>query len=398
MQAEIVPIDTPNSTMDAGTYRTATGYETLTWGLIAGTQLADLEMVLCSYPITPASTMLHTATKLPQFGVKTFQAEDEIAAACAAIGASWAGSLGVTTSSGPGIALKTEALGLAVAAELPLVVVNVQRGGPSTGMPTKTEQSDLFQAVWGRNGDTPMVVMAPKSPSDAFNLGIEAVRLATKYMTPVMILSDGFIANASEPFKIPDVSDYIPFPVKFRTNPEGYQVFARNDETLARDWVKPGTAGLEHRLGGLERDAVSGAVSMDADNHQIMTDLRAAKINKVADEYAPLTLEQGEDEGDLLVLGWGSTWGPIYQAVRKAISEGKKVSHLQLQNIWPLPHGLTEKLNKFKTVLIPELNNGQLVKLIRAETMVNAKGLSKVTGKPFTIAELKAEIDEIVEG
>ncbi|MFV0321834.1 MAG: 2-oxoacid:acceptor oxidoreductase subunit alpha [Alphaproteobacteria bacterium] len=397
LQAEVVPIDTPKAHMEAGTYRTATGYETLTWGLIAGTKLADLNAVLCSYPITPASTMLHTATRLPQFGIKTFQAEDEIAAVCAAVGASWAGSLGITTSSGPGIALKTEAMGLAVAAELPLVVVNVQRGGPSTGMPTKTEQSDLFQAVWGRNGDTPMVVLAPKSPSDAFNLGIEAVHIATKYMTPVMILSDGFIANASEPFKIPDVTDYTPFPVKFRTDPEGYQVFARNND-LARDWVKPGTAGLENRIGGLERDAVTGAVSTDAENHQIMTDLRAAKVTKVADEYGDLTLEQGEDSGDLLVIGWGSTWGPVYQAVKRAIKEGKKVSHLQLQHIWPLPHGLKEKMSQFKTILVPELNNGQLVKLLRAETVIDAKGLSKVTGKPFTIAEIKAAIDEIVEG
>ncbi|MFV0431383.1 MAG: 2-oxoacid:acceptor oxidoreductase subunit alpha [Alphaproteobacteria bacterium] len=397
LQAEVMPIDTPQASMDAGLYRTATGYETLTWGIVAGTKLAELDMVLCSYPITPASTMLHSATKMPQFGVKTFQAEDEIAAACAAIGASWAGKLGVTTSSGPGIALKTEALGLAVAAELPLIVVNVQRGGPSTGLPTKTEQSDLFQAVWGRNGDTPMIVLAPKSPSEAFNIGIEAVRLATKYMSPVMILSDGFIANASEPFKIPDVADYKPFPVTFRSNPEGYQVFARNED-LARDWVKVGTKGLEHRLGGLERDAVTGIVSTDADNHQVMTDLRAAKVAKVADEYPETSFEQGEAEGDLLVLGWGSTWGPIHQAVRKAIDEGKKVSHLHLQHIWPLPSDLKEKISKFKTVLVPELNNGQLVKLIRSETLVDARPLTKVTGKPFTTTELKAAIDENLKG
>ncbi len=397
LQPEIAPIETPKAQMEEGTYRTATGYETLTWGLVAAAKLASLDMILCSYPITPATTMLHTAAKLGAYGVKTFQAEDEIAAMGAAIGASWAGALGVTTSSGPGIALKGEAMGLAIATELPVVIVNVQRGGPSTGLPTKTEQSDLFQAIWGRNGDAPMPVLAVKSPSDAFDTAIEAVRIATKYMTPVMVLSDGFIANASEPFKVPDINNYTPFPAVFEDNPEGFKAYGRNRETLARPWVKPGSKGLEHRVGGLERDEY-GVVSYDGQNHQKMTDLRAQKVMKVADEYAPLAMEIGEDEGDLLVLGWGSTWGVIHQAVRKAIKEGKKVSHLHLQNIWPLPKDLDEKLKGFKNILIPELNNGQLIKLIRSETLRDAKGLSKVVGKPFTTIELEAAINENLKG
>ncbi len=397
LQPEITPIETPKAKMEKGIYRTATGYETLTWGLIAATKLAKLEMILCSYPITPATTMLHTAAKLPQYGVKTFQAEDEIAAMGAAIGASWAGSLGVTTSSGPGIALKGEAIGLAIATELPVIIVNVQRGGPSTGLPTKTEQSDLFQAVWGRNGDAPMPVFAVKSPSHAFDVAIEAVHIATKYMTPIMILSDGFIANASEPFKVPDVSHYTSFPVKFEDNPEGFKAYGRKLDTLARPWVRPGTEGLEHRVGGLERDE-RGIVSYDPQNHQNMTNLRTDKVMKIADEYAPLQMEIGEEEGDLLVLGWGSTWGPIYQAVRKARKEGKKVSHLHLENIWPLPKDLSHKLSGFKNILIAELNNGQLIKLICAETLKEAKALNKVTGKPFTIAELTAAINENLKG
>ncbi len=397
IQPEIAPIETPKAKMEKGVYRTATGYETITWGLVAAAKLAELEMVLCSYPITPATTILHTAAKLPEYGVKTFQAEDEIAAMGAAIGASWAGALGVTTSSGPGIALKGEAMGLAIATELPVVIVNVQRGGPSTGLPTKTEQSDLFQAIWGRNGDAPMPVLAAKSPSHAFDAAIEAVRIATKYMTPVMLLSDGFIANASEPFKVPDISDYEPFPVRFEDNPEGFKAYGRNPYTLARPWVKPGTKGLEHRIGGLERDE-RGVVSYDGQNHQDMTKLRAQKVMNVAGDYKPLKMEIGEDEGDLLVLGWGSTWGPIYQAVRGAIREGKKVSHLHLEHIWPLPSDLGEKLSGFKKILIPELNNGQLIKLIRSESLKDAKGLSKVTGKPFAIAELKTAIDENLEG
>ncbi len=397
VQPEIAPIETPKAKMEKGVYRTATGYETLTWGLVAAAKLAELDMVLCSYPITPATTLLHTAAKLPEYGVKTFQAEDEIAAMGAAIGASWAGALGVTTSSGPGIALKGEAMGLAIATELPVVIVNVQRGGPSTGLPTKTEQSDLFQAIWGRNGDAPMPVLAAKSPSHAFDVAIEAVRIATKYMTPVMLLSDGFIANASEPFKLPDISDYEPFPVRFEDNAEGFKPYGRNPDTLARPWVKPGTKGLEHRIGGLERDE-RGVVCYDGQNHQDMTKLRAQKVMNVASEYKPLKMEIGEDEGDLLVLGWGSTWGPIYQAVRGAIKEGKKVSHLHLEHIWPLPSDLNEKLKGFKNILIAELNNGQLIKLIQSETLREAKALNKITGKPLTIAELKVAIDENVKG
>lgn len=374
-----------------GLYRTVTGHEALAFGLIDGAAKAGLEMLFCSYPITPASALLHHLAKLHGFGVRTFQAEDEIAAACAAIGAGYAGSLGVTASSGPGIALKTEAIGLAVAVELPLVIVNAQRGGPSTGLPTKTEQSDLYQAVLGRNGDTPIVVLAAATPSDCFAMAREAVRIAVHHMTPVMLLTDGFLANSSEPWLIPDVEAEPAFPARFRTEPEGFHPFLR-DERLVRPWVKPGTPGLQHRIGGIEKDYDSGNISYEPMNHQRMTDARWSKVSKVADDIPPAACEAGRPGAALALVGWGSTYGPIARAVANARAVGQDVAHVHLRHLWPLPHGLGPLLRSFGRVLVPEMNQGQLVTLLRSEYLVPALGLSKVTGKPFTVAELEAAI------
>ena len=379
-----------------GLYRTITGHEALAFGLLDGARKAALKMVFCSYPITPASALLHHLAKLRGFGITTFQAEDEIAAACAAIGASYAGSLGVTASSGPGIALKTEAIGLAVATELPLVIVNAQRGGPSTGLPTKTEQSDLFQAVMGRNGDTPIVVLAAATPSDCFAVAREAVRIAVHHMTPVMLLTDGFLANSSEPWLIPDVEATPAFPARFRSEPEGFHPFLR-DERLVRPWVKPGTPGLQHRIGGIERDYDSGNISYDPANHQRMTDARWHKVLKVADGLPDQACEQGIAGADLAVVGWGSTFGPIARAVIEARERGRNVAHVHLRHLWPMPRNLGELLRSFPRLLVPEMNQGQLVRLLRSEFLVPAKGLSKVTGRPFTVAELGAAIDSALE-
>ncbi len=376
-----------------GRYRTVTGTDALAWGLIAGLRATGLpRLVFGSYPITPASPLLHALAKLRNFGVVTFQAEDEIAAVCSAIGASYAGALGVTSSSGPGIALKTEAIGLAISAELPLVVVNSQRGGPSTGLPTKTEQSDLFQAVYGRNGDAPLPVIATATPSDCFEVGIEAVRLATKYMTPVMLLTDGYLANAAEPWRLPDVSTLPSFPVARRTDPAEFQPFARDPETLARVWAVPGTPGLEHRIGGLEKSATTGHISYDADNHQRMTDLRAGKINGIARDIPLQDVAQGETTGELAVVGWGSTWGPISQAVAEVRRRGLSVSHIHIRYLHPFPANLGELLRGFRQILVPEMNTGQLVTMLRSTFLVPAEGLNKVTGKPFLIGELTAAI------
>lgn len=372
-----------------GVYRNVTGTEALAWGLVAGAQLAGIGMTFCSYPITPASALLHTLARLKKNGVVTFQAEDEIAAICAAIGASYAGSLGVTSSSGPGIALKTEALGLAVAVELPLVVVNAQRGGPSTGLPTKTEQSDLFQAVYGRNADAPLAVIAVRSPADAFECAIEAVRIAARYMTPVMLLTDGYLANAAEPWRIPAMADFPPFPVKFHTEPEGFSPFLRDPDTLARAWAVPGTPGLMHRIGGIERDYDTGNISYDPANHHRMTQVRAAKIDGIARDIPEQAVDQGPSSGRLAVVGWGSTYGPISRAVEDLNAEGHAVAHIHLRHIWPLPRNLGQLLRGYQRVLVPEMNNGQLVTVLRAEYLVPAEGLSKVTGRPFKIGELK---------
>src|SRR5690349_9469954 len=328
---------------EPGLYRTVTGAESLALGLVAGAQLAGLQMFFGGYPITPASALLHHLSRLKEFGITTFQAEDEIAAICSAIGASYAGQLGITSSSGPGIALKTEAMGLAIMTELPLIIVNSQRGGPSTGLPTKTEQSDLYQAVYGRNADSPLPVIAARSPADAFECAIEAVRIATRYMTPVILLTDGYIANAAEPWKVPDMSGYEPFPVRYFDTPpaegEGVMPFARNGD-LARPWIKPGTPGLEHRIGGIEKAPGSGNIDYSPAAHQEMTDTRAAKVNKVAESIPPQDVCIGREGAKLAVVGWGSTFGPIHQAVRRALNKGLDVAHVHIRHIWPMPENM----------------------------------------------------------
>lgn len=381
---------------DTGTFRTVTGSQALSWGLVQGADLAGLKIMLGSYPITPASPILHALSNMKDMGVVTFQAEDEIAAMCAAIGASFGGSLGITSSSGPGIALKGEAIGLALMTELPVVVVNSQRGGPSTGLPTKTEQSDLYQAVYGRNGDAPMPVLSTRSPGDCFEVAIEACRIATKYMTPVMLLTDGFIANAAEPWKLPDLDALVPFPVEFVSEPdeEGFSPVKRDETTLARNWALPGTPGCEHRIGGLEKDYTTGHISYDADNHQIMTDTRAAKINNIALDIPEQGVEQGTDSGKMVVVGWGSTYGPISEAVKLAREEGMDVSHVHLRYISPFPRNLKKLLEGYNTVLVPEMNTGQLKTVLRDRLELTLTPLNKVSGLPFKIAEVLTGIRE----
>jgi 2-oxoglutarate ferredoxin oxidoreductase subunit alpha len=385
---------------EPGLYRTITGAEAISLGLVAGAQLANLPMFFGGYPITPASAILHHLVRLKEFGITTFQAEDEIAAICAAIGASYAGQLGVTSSSGPGIALKTEAMGLAIMTELPLVIVNSQRGGPSTGLPTKTEQSDLYQAVYGRNGDAPMPVVAARSPADAFDCAIEACRLATQYMTPVILLTDGYIANAAEPWKVPDPASYAPFPVAFleEKNADGGETLLpyKRDEKGARPWIKPGTPGLMHRIGGIEKHENTGNIDYSPANHQAMTDARKAKIDRVA--IADQDVALGETTGRLAVVGWGSTFGPIHQAVRRARKAGLPVSHIHVRHVWPLPTNLGALLAGFDKVLVPEMNTGQFKTVLRDQLLVDADSLSKTSGQPFAIAELEAAIAKYFDG
>jgi 2-oxoglutarate/2-oxoacid ferredoxin oxidoreductase subunit alpha len=382
--------------MPPGLYRTATGGETVGLGLVAGSQLAGLPMFLGSYPITPASPILHHLSKLKEYDVTTFQAEDEIAAICSAIGASYAGHLGVTSSSGPGVALKGEALGLAIISELPLVIVNCQRGGPSTGLPTKTEQSDLYQAVYGRNGDAPLVVIAARSPSDCFEVAIEAVRLATQFMTPVILLTDGYIANAAEPWRVPDISAYQSFPATFfdrvpeqgRINP-----YQRDPGTLKRIWIKPGTPGLAHRIGGIEKSFTTGEICYEPANHQKMTDTRKAKVDGIANHIPVQEVSLGDTSGKLAVVGWGSTFGPIQQAVRRARARGADVSHIHVRYLWPMPRNLGTLLRNYERVLVPEMNTGQLKTVLRDQYLIDAKPFNKVSGQPFMIAEIEAAIE-----
>ncbi|HEX4802046.1 MAG TPA: 2-oxoacid:acceptor oxidoreductase subunit alpha [Myxococcaceae bacterium] len=381
------------ASIQPGRYRNVSGNESLAMGLLAVTKLSGLRGFLGSYPITPASDILHELSRHKNFDFITFQAEDEIAAMSSAIGAAFGGCLGVTTTSGPGIALKQESIGLAVMAELPVVICNIQRGGPSTGLPTKTEQADLLQAIYGRNGESPVPVIAASTPSDCFETAIEAARLAFKYMTPIFLLSDGYIANGQEPWLIPQIKDLKPIEVRFRTDPQDFLVYQRNQRTLARDWVRPGTPGLEHRVGGLEKDFLTGAVSYDPVNHEKMVRIRAEKVARIAQDYPPLQVN-GERKGEVLVVGWGSTFGAITQAVGQLRSLGRSVSSLHLRYLNPLPNDLGEILAGFKKVLVPEMNLGQLLKILRATYLVDAKGINKVQGKPFKVSELIARIEE----
>jgi len=376
-----------------GTYRSLTGNHAAALGFVAASELAGVPLFLGSYPITPATDILHELSGLKHFNVATFQAEDEIAGICSAIGAAYGGVLGMTTTSGPGMALKTEALGLAVMLELPLVIVNVQRGGPSTGLPTKIEQSDLLQAVYGRNGECPIPVIAAHSPADCFDCAIEAFRIAVKYMTPVIFLSDGGIGNAAEPWRIPDPETLPKLEVRFRTDPEGFQAYAR-DANLARAWVRPGTPGMEHRIGGLEKDFLTGNISHDPENHQRMVEVRAAKVEGIARDIPPLEVA-GPEQGDLLIVGWGSTYGSIVQAREKAAAEGRSVAHVHLRHLNPFPSDLGDILKRYKTILVPEMNLGQLSRLLRERYLREVVPLNKVQGKPFKVSEIYDRILEL---
>jgi 2-oxoglutarate/2-oxoacid ferredoxin oxidoreductase subunit alpha len=372
-----------------GAYRNVNGNEAAALGFVAAAKLARRDLVYGSYPITPASEILHQLSTYKHFGVRTFQAEDEIAAIGAAIGAAFGGALGLTASSGPGIALKSEAMGLAVMVELPLVVVDVQRGGPSTGLPTKTEQSDLLQVMFGRNGDAPMPVVAPATPAECFEMAIEASRLALKYMTPVTYLSDAYLANGSEPWRVPDLEDLPDISVPNHTDPATFRSYARDPVTLARPWAVPGTPGLEHRIGGLEKADVTGTVSYDPDNHQRMTDLRARKVAGIAEDIPELAVA-GPERGDLLILGWGSTYGSLRTATERLQRQGHSVAHAHLRHLNPFPRNTGEVLSAYRRVLIPEINNGQLRLLIRARYLVDAVGLDRVRGKPFAVPEVES--------
>ncbi|HEX6271761.1 MAG TPA: 2-oxoacid:acceptor oxidoreductase subunit alpha [Polyangiaceae bacterium] len=389
--------EVPPAPVEKGVYRNIGGNTATALGLIAASQQAGLPIVLGAYPITPASDVLHELSKYKHFGVQTIQAEDEIAAICTAIGASYAGNLGITSTSGPGMALKMEAIGLAIMVELPLVIVNIQRGGPSTGLPTKTEQADLLQAVYGRNSEAPLCVIAASTPGNCFTMALEAVRLATKYMMPVILLTDGYLANGAEPWKIPDVASLPKIDVKFRTEAEGFQPFLRDPETLGRPWAIPGTPGLMHRIGGLEKDFDTGHISYAPENHERMVKTRAAKVAGIANDIPDLEIEVGDAEGRLLVLGWGSTYGSIREAVQRCRDRGLSVSHAHLRYINPFPKNLGDVLKRFERVLIPELNLGQLVKLVRSTYLVPAESLPKVQGQPFKISELEDKIRQILE-
>ncbi|MES2430545.1 MAG: 2-oxoacid:acceptor oxidoreductase subunit alpha [Bacteroidota bacterium] len=385
--------------MDKGTYRSIMGNQALSYGLIAAAEKSGLSMFLGSYPITPASDILHELSKYKSFGIRTYQAEDEIAAITSAIGASYGGALGLTTTSGPGMALKAEAMGLAVMLEIPLLIVNIQRGGPSTGLPTKTEQSDLMQAYYGRNGECPMPIISASTPSDCFDVAYEAARIAVQHMTPVILLSDGYIANGAEPWKFPQSADLPEFKVKFKEGldegEEKLQPYKR-DEKLVRPWAIPGTPGLEHRVGGLEKQDITGNISYDSDNHQHMVLTRQAKVDKIAD-YIPLqTLDSGAEKGKVLVLGWGSTYGAIKSAVKELQNEGVEVSHAHLRYIRPFPKNLGEILHNFDHVLVPEINNGQLVKIIRDVYFIDAKPYNKIMGVPITKGEIIEEVKKMI--
>ena len=385
--------------MEPGTYRSVMGNQALAYGLIAASQKSNLPLFLGSYPITPASDILHELSKYKSFGIKTFQAEDEIAAITSAIGASYGGSIGLTTTSGPGMALKAEAMGLAVMLEIPLVICNIQRGGPSTGLPTKTEQSDLLQAYYGRNGECPMPIIASSTPSDCFDVAYECVRIAVQHMTPVILLSDGYIANGAEPWKFPQSADLPPIKTSFKTqlgdHEEKFQPYLR-DEKLVRPWVIPGTAGLEHRIGGLEKQNITGNISYDAENHQLMVKIRQEKIDKIAAYIPKQKLDSGPEKGNLLVLGWGSTYGAIKSACTELQLQGHQIAHAHLRYVRPFPENLGDIIKNYEQILIPEINNGQLIKIIRDVYFVDAKGYNKIMGVPITKGELVEAIKKML--
>jgi 2-oxoglutarate ferredoxin oxidoreductase subunit alpha len=385
--------EVPPAKLEPGVYRNISGNTAVALGFVAAAQQAGLPLFQGSYPITPASDILHELSMYKEFGVMTFQAEDEIAAIASVIGAAYGGALAVTTTSGPGMALKTEAMGLAIAVELPLVICDIQRGGPSTGLPTKTEQADLMQAIFGRNSEAPIPVLAASTPGDCFWVALEACRIAVKYMVPVIILSDGYLANGAEPWKIPTLEELPKFPVKFRTNPEGFMPYTRHPETLARPWAVPGTPGLEHRIGGLEKQDVTGNVNYEPLNHERMVRLRAAKVEAIAQDV-PDVVPVGDPDGDLLLVGWGSTYGAITAALRAQRGKGKRIGHVHLRWLNPLPRNLGEVLKRYKKVVVPEMNMGQLVWLLRAKYLVDAEGFNKIQGKPFKQSEIEAKIQE----
>ena len=386
----------PKADVAPGLYRNTTGSDALAFGLLAGGQLANLPITFASYPITPASSLLHALSQQKHFNVVTFQAEDEIAAVCAAVGASFAGSLGVTSSSGPGITLKGEAISLASSTELPLVIINTQRGGPSTGLPTKTEQSDFNQALYGRHADTMLPVISASSSVDCFDVAVEACRLAVQFMTPVILLSDGYMANASEPWLVPDITSYKSFTVSFETETKNFTPAKRDPETLARVWAKPGTPGLEHRIGGIEKDIDTGNISYDSENHQAMTDLRERKIENISEHIPEQTVSSGPERGKLVVVGWGSTYGAIHQAVRRCLQEKLDVAHIHVRYLNPLPRNLKVLLGQYENILVPEMNTGQFVNLLRSKFLFDAKAFNKVSGQPFKIREIETEIKTIL--
>ena len=396
---ELFPVSfaIPKAKIQPGTYRNITGNVALAYGIIAAGQTLEKPVFLGAYPITPASDVLHELSAFRNFGIRTFQAEDEIAAASVAIGASYAGHLGMCTTSGPGFILKQEAIGLAVMTELPVVIIDIQRAGPSTGLPTKTEQADLLAAMYGRNSESPLPILAPATPSDCFHIMVEAAQMAVKYMTPVVVLSDGYIANSSEPWLIPDVKTLPRMKVEHRTEPEGFFPYLRDEETLARPWAIPGTPGLEHRIGGLEKEEKTGNVSYTPQNHGRMGYLRGEKIRRIANDLPPIEVN-GSDRGELLIVGWGGTFGAITSAVNDAREAGEDVSSIHIRHLHPFPLNLGDVLKRFKKVLVAELNAGQLWRLLRSEYLVPAESLSKVVGQPFKVGEIRARITEMLGG
>jgi 2-oxoglutarate/2-oxoacid ferredoxin oxidoreductase subunit alpha len=390
-----ISYEIPPAQLTPGTYRNLSGNQALAIGFVTAAQKAGLKLYLGSYPITPASDILHELSKYKNFGVLTFQAEDEIAAVTSSIGAAYSGALAITTTSGPGMALKTEAIGLAIMTELPIVICDIQRGGPSTGLPTKTEQADLLQAMFGRNSESPVPVLAPSTPGDCFWIALEASRIALKYMVPVIVLSDGYLANGAEPWRIPTAEEIPPIPVKFETNPEGFFPYKRDPQTLARPWAIPGTPGLEHRIGGIEKQETTGNINYEPLNHEKMVRIRAAKVEAIRQDI-PNVMPVGDPEGDLLLVSWGSTFGAVAQAVKEQREKGRKIAHLHLRHLNPLPGNLGDVLKRYKKVLVPELNMGQLLWMLRAKFLVDAVGLNKIQGRPFKQNELEQKIEEML--